>query len=163
VRIFWTQNKILIVFFICLTAATAYSFFDQSDEDQKALTAQVTAELQKNAQKNSVRSPAAVDIKKIKPQSQKIKVFCDSKDLHFHFDQSLVMLEVNSCQKLQGKHQIWIRNLSNGFKAQVFKLSDQNFKTDFLQLQSGINKIEIEGILKDGQKIVQKLEIQSGS
>jgi hypothetical protein len=163
VRIFWIKNKILIGFFVCLTAATSYSFFDQSDEDQKALTAKITAELQKNAQQNAARSPASIDTTKIKPQSQKLKVFCDNKDLHFHFERSLVMLEVNSCQKLQGKHQIWIRNLSNGFKAQVFKISEQNFKTDFLQLNNGVNKIEIEGILKDGQKIVQKLEIQSGS
>lgn len=160
---FWNQNKILIGFFLLLTAVTVYGFFDQSEIEQKELTAKVSAELLKNAQGSSTRTLASVQEKPAVTTAKKIKVFCDSSPIKMNSDKSLLMLEVSSCRELYGKHQIWIKNVTNGFKAQVFKTGDLKFKTDFMQLTSGSNKIEIEGILKDGQKVVQTLEIQSGS
>lgn len=161
---FWNQNKILVCFFVLLTGITVYSFFDQSDEEKKELTAKVSAELIKNAQAKVDRQPASMAEKPIKTNTRKIKVFCSpATDLKVRSEKSLLMLEVSTCKELSGKHQLWVKNISNGFKAQVFKISGQNFRTDFLQLNDGLNKIEIEGILKDGQKIVQTLEIQSGS
>lgn len=161
--IFWNQNKILVCFFVLLTGITVYSFFDQSEEEKKELTAKVSAELIKNAQTKVERQPAAVAERPVQNNTRKIKVFCDPVELKVRSEKSLLMLEVSSCKELNGKHQLWVKNISNGFKAQVFKISGQNFRTDFLQLNDGVNKIEIEGILKDGQKIVQTLEIQSGS
>lgn len=159
---FWNQNKILICVFAFLTAVTVYGLFDQSEEEQKELTAKVSAELVKNAKTIVSRQPASVDNSKPTKNSVKVKLFCGPSAMKLNFGKSLLMLEVSTCQKLFGKHQLWVRNKSNGFKAQVFKTSDQNFKTDFLQLNKGSNIIEVEGILKDGQKITQTLEIQSG-
>lgn len=150
-----------------MTSFTAYSFFDQSDEERKELTARVSSELVKSAQGQTaikLRQPAAVE-KTVKNKNSKVKIFCDSNPLKLNSDKSLLMLEITSCRELYGskKNQLWVRNISNGFKAQIFRTSRDSFRTDFLQLNPGANKIEIQGILKDGQKIVQTLEIQSGS
>ncbi|MBC7466262.1 MAG: hypothetical protein H7256_09735 [Bdellovibrio sp.] len=164
---FWNQNKILICVFVLLTNFTVYSFFDQSEEEKKELTARVSSELIKQAQSQSViklRQPAAIG-KVTKNKDNKVKIFCDANPLKLSSDKSLLMLEISSCRELYGskKNQLWVKNISNGFKAQIFRTSSDSFRTDFLQLNPGLNNIEIQGILKDGQKIVQTLEIQSGS
>ncbi len=110
------------------------------------------------------RTPASTTIKPEKTSQQIATViFCDQKDLNIKSENHLLMLELTSCSGLKEKHQLWVTNESNGFKAQVFKLSTKRFKTDFIQLNSGTNKIQIEGVLKDGQKITQTLYIESAS
>ena len=165
--IFWKQHKILICFFVLLTNFTVYSFFDQSEEEKKELTARVSSELIKNSQGQTatkLRQPAAVE-KNAKNKNGKVKIFCDAGPLKLASEKSLLMLEITSCRALYGskKNQLWIKNNSNGFKGQVFRTSADSFRTDFLQLNPGLNTIEIQGVLKDGQKLVQTLEIQSGS
>ena len=102
-------------------------------------------------------------MKKKSQQFMKVQIFCDSQILKLNSEKNLVMLELASCLTLQVKHQLWVKNETNGFKAQIFKVEAEKFKTDFIQLNKGMNKVSLEGILKDGQKIVQTLEILSGS
>jgi hypothetical protein len=77
--------------------------------------------------------------------------------------ENMVMLNLNICEEIKSLRHIWIKNETNGFKAQVFKTVGKNYRTDFIQMSNGTNKLSIESILKDGQKRVQSLEIISGS
>lgn len=111
----------------------------------------------------TVSENAETTVKKKSQQKIKLQIFCDTENLKLNSAENLVMLELSSCLALQDKQQLWLKNLTNGFKAQIFKISSEKFKTDFIQLNKGMNKVLLEGILKDGQKIVQTLEILSGS
>lgn len=161
--IFWNQNKILVVFFLLLTAITVYSYVDQGDDEKKELASILLVPTNKPEQNFRDRKPASISEKQLLEKRNQIKVFCDPSNLKLKSDKTLLMLEVSSCPILKEKHPLWVKNVSNGFKAQIFKVSDQNYRTDFIQLNPGVNEIKIEGILKDGQNIVQTLEIVSGS
>lgn len=109
------------------------------------------------------RNPASIEV----PMKNSIKadIFCHnkSKARFKKVSQSLVMLDLNLCEALKSNRHIWVKNATNGFKAQVFVTSEKNFRTDFIQLNPGNNKVLIESVLKDGQKRTQSLEIISGS
>jgi hypothetical protein len=75
----------------------------------------------------------------------------------------MVMLNFRLCKQAKLIDTVSVLNETNGFRAQIFKSHDSKFKTDYIQLNSGSNKIIVEVILKDGQKNVDSLEILSGS
>lgn len=167
-KLFWQQNKIIIVFLILLTGATVYSFVDDMTEEEPIVLSKLLSEpddYQTFVKKNNLRSPSSIVEKKTEAQDQKLAIiaFCDPKTLHLKSTTHLLMLELTSCLPLKEKYLLRIKNETNGFKAQVFKVNSKKFKTDFIQLNQGINKILLEGVLKDGQKIVQTLEILSAS
>lgn len=175
-NLFWLQNKTIILFFLFLTGLTAFSLVDQQEPVKSKSLNEILAESTKKDRSPEAlfneRSPAAIEsvpknvstnMKKKSQQQMKIQIFCDSENLKLNSVKYLVMLELTSCLALQDKHQLWIKNETNGFKAQIFKIEAEKFKTDFIQLNKGVNKVLLEGILKDGQKIVQTLEILSGS
>ncbi len=158
----------LIVFFILLTALTAFSITDSTIEEVPKPLAQILEEppISKIAKtENNSREPASTSEVKsqVSDQSAALVIFCDPKSLNFKSAAQLLILELTSCLELKEKHQLWVKNETNGFKAQIFKMTPKKFKTDFIQLNVGTNKIVLEGVLKDGQKIVQTLEILSGS
>jgi len=109
------------------------------------------------------RVPAGIDADR--KETLKVDIFCASggKARFKKVPQPLVMLDLNICETLKSERHIWVKNLTNGFKAQVFKTGNKNFRTDFIQLNSGNNRVIIESVLKDGQKRTQSLEILSGS
>ena len=78
----------------------------------------------------------------------------------------LVMLDFKLCPELESlaqKESFKLENTSNGFKAQIFRIDRNNFKTDYIQLNEGLNKLSFEVVLKDGQKRIESLDILSGS
>ncbi len=175
-NLFWLQNKIIILFFFFLTGLTAFSLVqEESLAKTKSLNEILTESPVKKRTPDELfneRLPAAVEaatndstpsLEKKSQDQLKVQIFCDSENLKLKSAKYLVMLELSSCIPLQEKHQLWVKNETNGFKAQIFKTESEKFKTDFIQLNKGMNKVILEGILKDGQKIVQTLEILSGS
>ncbi len=168
-RKFLNETKIIIIFFVVLTASTVLSLFEIAPEKAVSLSPQemvrsnssLTSTGQSMAQLK--RAPAGID-----PHVDgliQVDVNCEkTQPARFKkTNENLVMLSLNICDPLKTEKHIWIKNESNGFKAQTFKTSEKNFKTDFIQLNNGTNKLSIESILKDGQKRVQSLEIISGS
>ena len=113
--------------------------------------------------KLSSRQPASSVTPATREQKLSFVLFCDSKILSGAAQAQMLMLELTSCSALKEKHQLYIKNETNGFKAQVFKLTGKKFKTDFIQLSPGKNIITVDGVLKDGQIIKQTLEILSAS
>lgn len=108
----------------------------------------------------NIRQPASV----IEANSEilNISLNCEEAKRTQESPQSLVMLNLNLCREIKNSS-VSIINTTNGFKAQLFKLTAKNYRTDFIQLSKGTNILVIESVLKDGQKKVQTLEILSGS
>lgn len=75
----------------------------------------------------------------------------------------LVMLNFRLCQQTKGVQEVFLENQSNGFRAQIFRMEDQSFKTDYIQLNEGMNRLKLHVVLKDGQKREESLEILSDS
>ena len=165
-----------------MTAITVASFLDSVNEEKSKPLAEIISESgtriifsEKSAEKSFERSPASAIEKTVIQQpldSQKklnaqqnmaLAIFCDAKNLRLDSASQLLTLELTSCSNLKEKNQLWIKNETNGFKAQIFTISAKKFKTDFIQLNRGLNKLSLLGVLKDGQKIEQTLEILSGS
>ncbi len=156
---------------------TAFSFIDDKPEQKNKSLTQILAEPAESkrspTERFNDRSPAAAESsapvtagtvpEEYSQQKLKLSIFCKPENLSANLKTHLAALELSSCVELKGKYQLWIKNETNGFRAHVFKVELGKFKTDFIQLKHGTNKIVFEGILKDGQKIVQTLEIISGS
>lgn len=75
----------------------------------------------------------------------------------------LVMLNFRLCHEAKGVREVVVENQSNGFRAQIFRMEDQSFKTDYIQLNEGMNRLKLLVVLKDGQKREESLEILSDS
>lgn len=156
-----------------MTLATVMSYMDMAPE--KTVSSSRSAEeilkatqtqnpLSLLLQENKLRLPAAAVVPD-KKETLKADVFCsaNSRARFKKVPQSLVMLDLNICTSPKSNRHIWVKNLTNGFKAQVFKTGETQFRTDFIQLSPGNNRVIIESVLKDGQKRSQSLEIISGS
>lgn len=72
-----------------------------------------------------------------------------------------VILKVSHCSKQFNQvKNIELINKTNGYNAQLFRLSKTHFNSDFIQLDKGTNQLEFEISLNDGQKKLQIFKIQ---
>ena len=72
-----------------------------------------------------------------------------------------VILKLSQCAKQFNQvKSIELINKTNGYNAQLFKLSKTHFNSDFIQLDKGVNQLEFEISLNDGQKKLQIFKIQ---
>lgn len=72
-----------------------------------------------------------------------------------------VILKVSRCSKQFNQvKNIELINKTNGYNAQLFRLSKTHFNSDFIQLDRGTNQLEFEISLNDGQKKLQIFKIQ---
>lgn len=83
----------------------------------------------------------------------------------------VVMLKFKKCDSYMNKKAVAysVKNTTNGYQGQIFKdkfnsgikknLSASSFSTDYIQLESGENIIELQISLNDGQKINKKIKI----
>lgn len=87
----------------------------------------------------------------------------DSKSVPKTVDTELVMMDFKICKDVKNIEAVHLINQTNGFKAHIFKTDNFSYKTDFIQLNKGSNKITVEVVLKDGQKKQDSLVILTGS
>ena len=160
---FLRETKFALWFFVALTAITIFSMTESESESSQPtspaelikISAPVVSFIPTN------RMPASSN--EAKNEILNFRVNCEEeKKPSLSAMQSLVMLNLNLCHEVQPTG-VSITNMTNGFKAQLFKLTAKNYRTDFIQLNKGTNILVIESVLKDGQKKVQTLEILSGS
>lgn len=72
-----------------------------------------------------------------------------------------VILKLSRCNSaLSQVKKIELINKTNGYNAQLFKLNKAEFNSDFIQLDKGLNQLEFEISLNDGQKKLQIFKIQ---
>ena len=147
-----------------LTAVTVFSNFDfENDEKPTKLSLSEFEKKPTAEQKSSERQPASIN--EIESLTLNKQFFCQPSKISGQdkVSKRLVMLNFKICRDLKAVQQLSIENQSNGFKAQIFTLETKSFKTDYIQLNEGVNKLKLEAVLKDGQKLVESLEILSGS
>jgi len=87
----------------------------------------------------------------------------DTKAASKSVESELVMVDFKICKDLKNVEAVHLINQTNGFKAHIFKTDNFSYKTDFIQLNKGSNKITVEVVLKDGQKKQDSLVILTGS
>ncbi len=87
----------------------------------------------------------------------------DSKAAAKTVETEMVMVDFKICKDLKNIEAVQLINQTNGFKAHIFKTDNFSYKTDFIQLNKGPNKITVEVVLKDGQKKQDSLVILTGS
>lgn len=72
-----------------------------------------------------------------------------------------VILKLSRCNgALSQFKKIELINKTNGYNAQLFKLNKAEFNSDFIQLDQGLNQLQFEISLNDGQKKLQIFKIQ---
>jgi hypothetical protein len=166
VKTFLSEAKFIIIFFIGLTAVTVLSYVDLFSDKKTSLKSLETMNHEiVSVQPSLERAPASVDPKTDSFTLSK-DFLCKNKAhtlLQDKVSKHMVMINFKICKELKSVSEIIIENQSNGFKAQIFKLEANNYKTDYIQLNEGLNKLKLEFILKDGQKLAESLEILSGS
>ncbi|MBC7421657.1 MAG: hypothetical protein H7328_13090 [Bdellovibrio sp.] len=163
---FFFDNKYVMIFFFALSTATVFSIAD-TETDQPA--AHNPAEMiRANPQVlekafESKRQPASSAENKSAVMNVSLNCEDANKKIQKSTNDQLVMLSLTICEEFKLISSIAMTNVTNGFKAQIFKMSAKNYRTDFIQLSKGTNILLIESVLKDGHKKVQTLEILSGS
>lgn len=167
-RKFIRKQYWLFILFVGLSILTVFSYKDADVSTTNMLSPkQMMSDIPVNLEKSkslSQRSLASINLDFNSDAMLKINVFCSDKLPSIFFKKNLAILQIDTCNKELTKAQnLQIINLTNGYKGQVFKVGTKKFKTDFIQLSNGINQIEIIFYTKDRQRLIQTLEITSGS
>ena len=159
---FRKEAQFILMFFIFLTVFTIYSNLGIEPETASGKSLQNHQQDVLIVKPRSNRSPASIS-ETTAPILNK-EFFCrpGAKSAQEKVGKSLVMISFKLCPKQKLISQVTIENQSNGFKAQIFKVENDKFKTDYIQLNSGVNQLKLEAVLKDGQKLEESLEILSG-
>lgn len=160
-KTFLKEAKLILLFFVVLTAASIFSNLDFEVKTNNSSI--VSPKFNVIVKPNLDRAPAATNEKESLTLEKQF--FCNSapKTEQDKVSKRMVMLNFKICHEAKNIRDVLIKNESNGFKAQIFSLESNKFKTDYIQLNEGVNKLKLEAVLKDGQKIVESLEILSGS
>lgn len=90
----------------------------------------------------------------------KLKKFSDSNELVLNLacnNEDLTIKTKNESAILTGSHclklnQVKIINLSNGYTASIFEITDKKYKTDLIPLTVGANKISVAYKIADKKK-----------
>lgn len=180
---FLIESKFILLFFVLLTGATVFSNFDSetqpasSGPELRQLFGQKTPAMPPGPElpADAGRSPAAVNPAGLNdgpPTAALAGSLTLKKEFLCHrigpalrdrVADRLVMINFRMCRTLTNVRDVLLENQSNGFKAQIFRMADSSFKTDYIQLSEGLNRLRFEVVLKDGQKYEESLEILSGS
>lgn len=160
----YREVQYFVLFFVMLTGITLFTYLDpEIDPKSAARSLQSINDEIIHLKPSLSRAPASLS------QEDKLSLhkefFCKTLGgaVQDKIVKNLVMINFKLCHDLKLINTMAIENHSNGFKAQIFKMEHDNFKTDYIQLNNGLNKLKFEAILKDGQKIEETLEILSGS
>ena len=107
------------------------------------------------------------EIKKPTPFETSLKLDCqdlfveNSKLTSASVSSDHVILKFSRCNTAFSQiKKIDLVNKTNGYNAQLFKLNKAELNSDFIQIDKGVNQLEFEISLNDGQKKLQILKIQ---
>ena len=165
-KTFLSEAKFVLLLLGVITAISGISNVDFENDLQIAAKPDLRSKIEDELAETKWAQRQPASISESRPLALEKDFFCnhsldDSKPEKIL--RSMVMINFKLCKESKLIEKISLVNETNGFKAQIFKSEKSKFKTDYIQLNSGANKIIVEVILKDGQKNVDSLEILSGS
>lgn len=125
----------------------------------------------KNSQKqlspaSSQRQPASVERSEnlvrnsIKSKSVVLDYPCNTDKPVLEVDGSLLRLKGGSCISEKWQN-VSVMNQANGFTGSVIFLKDDQFTTDFIDLQEGDNQIQFQATDENGKAITRTLTVKS--
>lgn len=155
------EVKYIVIFFAFLTVATFLTNMDQRVDITK-IPAPNAAVMNKSKLilqelKRTPASDATTTMSSIVKE-----FFCGfgARNNVSEFNQDKILINFSTCLEDSANIESFnIENKRNGFKAHVFVMDQNKYKTDFVQLSPGENLIEVEVILKNGQKNLDSFEI----
>lgn len=162
-KLFRKEAKVILMFFAFLTIFTVFSNFNFDSEQASLKSFQSMRDEIVGVNSNSMRAPASVDENTSLVLNKEFLCNPSAKPVQDKVVKHMVMINFKMCQELKSVLNVALENQSNGFKAQIFKVEKNNFKTDYIQLNEGLNRLKLNVVLKDGQKLEESLEILSGS
>lgn len=180
-RAFFGEAKFILIFFVLLTVLTVLSNIDTgaieknrdksfNDLNKASKNDEVVNIIESQADKathrNLARRPASQnqnDLSVLQKEFLCKTATTMQNKVSDRVSKNLVAISFKLCHEPKLTDRIVLENQSNGFKAHIFKINKFFFKTDFIQLNSGLNILKLEVFLKDGQKLEESLEILSGT
>ena len=117
-----------------------------------------------SASKASARQPANIEKasetgrNRIQSKSVVIDFPCKDQGKVHDVDGTLLRLRGGSCISDKWE-KVAVVNQANGFTGSVIFLKDNKFTTDFIDLQEGENKLEIQGVDEKGQTVSRTLTV----
>lgn len=146
-----------------MTMMTLFTNMDLDSNAKPSRSLQSYANEQNSQVAGGERKPASV-VERSQLSIDK-EFFCKTNSAvrHSRTQQGMVMINFSFCLAEKLIKSVNLKNETNGFVAQIFQLGENKFKTDYIQLTEGLNNLQLEVILKDGQKLQESLEILSGS
>jgi hypothetical protein len=167
VKTFFSDVKFVLILLGLVTAISGVSNIEiEGDQHPTFQRSDASGFLVINDQSAPTRTVASVSSSG-SSQVLNQNFFCnhsvDAKSMTATVDSELVMVNFKICRNLKNVENITLSNQTNGFKAHIFKTDNFTYKTDFIQLDKGSNKIMVEVVLKDGQKKQDSLVILTGS
>lgn len=186
-RVFFKEDQLILIFFVILTVITVLSNIDVGSVDEK-MRVKSLSDLNKDLNNDATDNFKDSQTDKIdeaaennrnlarRPASQnqndlsvlQKEFLCKTatpmqNKVSDRVSKNLVAISFKLCYESKLTDRVVLQNQSNGFKAHIFKINKNFFKTDFIQLNSGLNILKLEVFLKDGQKLEESLEILSGT
>jgi hypothetical protein len=136
-----------------------YSHASQGNESENAGETQVISKVSRSPaslrQTKTVEIGCSVQTKRA-PQSV-------TQTKRFFSQESLMRLRGKTCLHGSGFQMVKISNLTNGFTAAIFAENSNEFQTDFIQLNRGLNELVFELQNKDGEKFQEILYFELNS
>jgi hypothetical protein len=167
VRKLFSEVKLALLFLILVSILSGFTLVDK---DPEKIVLNKAASQNKVGSAISVgqffkRTPASVNV--ATDTTLSTQFFCPhEKTLQMPMQKvkkNMVMLSFKICLDEKLIQSVTLFNETNGFRAQIFKHDLGQYKTDYIQLNNGSNKVQAEVVLKDGQKTVDSLVILTGS
>jgi hypothetical protein len=167
VRKLFSEIKFALLFLVVISVLSALTLIDNEPEKivlNKAATQNTSSVI--GVEKQFKRIPANANVSS--ETSLVAQFFCkQEKPLLLKptekVKNNMVMLSFKICLDDKQIQSVTILNETNGFRAQIFKHNLGQYKTDYIQLNEGSNKVSAEVVLKDGQKSSDSLVILTGS
>lgn len=164
----FSEVKFALLFLVLVSVLSAVTLFSQ-DTEKVVLnkpTPQTTEVTELTVDELVKRTPASIEVPTELALSTQF--FCKHEKALLvkptqKVKKNMVMLSFKICLDEKQIQSVTLLNETNGFRAQIFKHNLGHYKTDYIQLNNGSNKVQAEVVLKDGQKTVDSLVILTGS
>jgi hypothetical protein len=112
------------------------------------------------AEKEAPRAPASASVTPMISATEKIATFklnCKDKSPSQEVSSNYLRIFGSLCGL--DSESVQITNSSNGFQASIFMSENDNFSTDFIDLQEGENQLQVNFLDADGHKMLKTLHI----
>lgn len=161
-------KNIIFAVSVLLTSSivSAYYLTKPTANTQYTAPSRIPAAIAPPQVQESLLPSFETELKPPAPFETSLKLDCQDffnenlKDTSASVSSNHVILKLLKCGKAFGKvAKVELINKTNGYNAQLFQLNKAELNSDFIQLDRGVNQLEFQFSLIDGQKKTQTFKI----